>query len=294
VFARKGYRATRRPTSDTSKHETLPLTLLDRAPLPNAFPVHAAAFSFPDPARPGLTPLLVHFGTAVLGFALDPRRATYSGQATILVRVRDNSGNEVQKLSQQYTLTGDEKDLEAAKKGDILFYRELDLSPGVYTMESIVYDAGRRQASARVATLTVPAPEPSAIGVSSLVLLNRVEEVADTAGAEARTTGPLYVGRTLLYPNLGETIRKSVTSALPFSFTVYGNMHDVKAHAELLQNGHPVAEAPVQLSAPTGSRIQHTGRLPIDTLPAGTYELRIRVTTGRHEVSRAAFFTLRD
>ena len=34
------------------------------------------------------------------------------------------------------------------------------------------------------------------------------------------------------------------------------------------------------------------GRLPVGQLPAGTYELRIRVTDGTRELSRAAFFTL--
>jgi VWFA-related protein len=295
VFARRGYRALHAagPAIDVG-YDVPALALLDGTRLPNAFPMHAAAFNFPDPARPGLTATIVQLGTDVLQFAVDPRRSTYSGQATIVVRIRDTAGREVEKLSQQYLLTGHEKDLDAAKRGSILYYRELDLSPGVYTMESIVYDAGARQGSARVATLTVPTAEPLAIGVSSLILVNRIEEVSETPDTQPSATGPLYVGRTLLYPNLGEAIRKSVTSALPFSFTVYGNVQDVKAYAELLRNGQAVAEAPVPLSPATGSRIQHVGRLPIDTLPAGTYELRIRVTAGRLEVSRAAFFTLQD
>ena len=48
------------------------------------------------------------------------------------------------------------------------------------------------------------------------------------------------------------------------------------------------------LPAATGSRVQHVGRFPIGNLPAGTYELRIRVTDGVREVSRTAFFTLRE
>jgi hypothetical protein len=50
----------------------------------------------------------------------------------------------------------------------------------------------------------------------------------------------------------------------------------------------------VQLPAASGSRVQHVGRLPIGALPVGTYELRIRVTDGSHEVSRTAYFTLQD
>jgi hypothetical protein len=98
----------------------------------------------------------------------------------------------------------------------------------------------------------------------------------------------------LLYPNLGEAIRKSATGELAFYFTLYGDLTGANAYLQLLSNGQPVAEAPVQLAPATGSRVQHVGRLPIGTLPAGTYELRIRVTDGHQEISRSAFFTLQD
>jgi hypothetical protein len=289
VFARKGYRAIRtRPAMDAESYELPAVALLNRTPLPNAFPVHAAAFSFPDPARPGLTPLLVHVATESLRFNVDRTRSSYSAQVAVVVRIRDGQGHEVQKLSQQYLLAGDAKDLEAAKKGDILFYREAELSPGVYTMESIVFDASASQGSARLATLTVPAAESSMPAVSSLVMVNRVEEVNYPTNASA----PLYVGHRLLYPNLGDPIRRSGASELPFYFALYGEVHDVKVHAQLMQNGTAIAEAPVQLPPATGPRVQHVGRFPVGALPAGTYELRIRVTDGGRELSRSAFFTL--
>jgi VWFA-related protein len=291
VFARKGYRAISTPRAvDAGSYETPAVALLDRTPLPNAFPVHAAGFSFPDPARPGLTPVLVHVATDALRFNVDRVRSTYAAQVAVVVRIRDGQGHEVQKLSQQYVLAGDARDLDAAKKGDILFYREPDLPPGVYTMESIVFDATAGQGSARVATLTVPAAEPPALGMSSLVLVNKVEEVNYPTNASA----PLYVGHTLLYPNLGDPIRRSVESELPFYFTLYGDAHDVKVYAQLLRNGEAVAEAPVELPPATGPRVQHVGRLPIGTLPAGTYELRIRVVAGRQDLSRTAYFTLQE
>jgi VWFA-related protein len=294
VFARKGYRALHAPrTIDTGSYERPALALLDRTPLPNAFPVHAAGFSFPDPARPGLTPVLVHVGTDRLRFLVDPQRSTYSAQAAIVVRIRDGEGHEVQALSQQYVLSGDTKDLEAAKKGDILFYREPDLAPGVYTMESIVFDAAARQGSARVSTLTVPAADPSALGMSSLVLVSRAEEMGNGRPAESSPAGPLYVGHTLLYPNLGEPLRKSA-GELSFYFALYGDVRAASASAQLLRNGRVLAAAPVPLPAATGSRVQHVGRLPIGALPTGTYELRIQVTGAGREVSRAAYFTLRD
>jgi VWFA-related protein len=291
VFARKGYRAIRMPTTiDAGSYEIPALALLDRAPFPNAFPVHAAGFSFPDPARPGVTPVLVHVATESLRFSVDRQRATYSAQAAVVVRIRDGQGREVQTLSQQYVLTGEAKDLEAAKSGDILFYREADLPPGVYTMESIVFDATSRQGSARVATLTVSAAEPSAFGMSSLVLVSRVEELKTASHSLA----PLYVGNSLLYPNLGEPILNSPSKELPFYFALYGDLGAVKAYAQLSRNGQALAEAPVQLPSAEDSRVQHVGRLPVGALPPGTYELRIRATDGRREVSRTAYFTLQN
>ena len=67
VFARRGYRAIRSTAaSDTASFEAPALAILDGGRLPNAFPVHAGGCCFPDPARPGLAPLLVHLRTDAL------------------------------------------------------------------------------------------------------------------------------------------------------------------------------------------------------------------------------------
>ncbi len=291
VFARKGYRAIRAPgVVDTGAYDVPALAMLDQIPLPNAFPVHAAGFSFPDPSRPGLTPVVVHVSTRGFRFVVDPNRSTYSAQASIVVRIRDEKGHEVQRLSQQYLLSGDAKDVEAARRGDIFFYREADLLPSVYTMETVVYDALAHDGSARVATLTVPPVKPSGIGMSSLVLVSRVEESKEERPDDKAR--PLYVGNMLLYPNLGEAIQKSANAELPFYVTLYGNVHDAEATAELLRNGLAIAETPLQLPPAAGSRVQEVGRMPIGALPAGTYELRIRVSADGQKVARSAFFTL--
>ena len=79
-------------TPDSPRSRAPALAILDGGRLPNAFPVHAGSFSFPDPARPGLTPLLVHVRTDALHFAVDERKSTYSSQSAIVVRVKDASG----------------------------------------------------------------------------------------------------------------------------------------------------------------------------------------------------------
>jgi VWFA-related protein len=286
VFARKGYRALRRSSSgDTGGYELPALEMLDRAPLPNAFPVQAAAFSFPAPDRPGLSPVAVRVPTSSLQFSVDGSRATYSAQAAVVVRIRDDNGTPVETLSQQYVLTGDAKDVDAAKKGEILFYREPDLLPGVYTVESIVFDAVTRRGSARLSTLTVPRVDAAAPAMSSLVLVSRIEETSDAAPVAS----PLAVGHTLLYPNLGEPIDNAPSRELPFFFTLYGSAPGAAASVQLMRDGRVLADAPLQLGDPSGSRVQHVGRFPIGKLPPGTYQLRITVG----DLSRTAYFTLR-
>jgi len=294
VFARRGYRAVRRVgNSDAAVFEGPALAILDGGRLPNAFPVYAGSFNFPDPARPGLTPVLVHVRTDALHFTIDQRKSTYSSRSAIVVRVKDATGQEAQRLSQNYLLSGDARDVETARQGDIIFYRELDLDPGIYTIEAVVFDAGAQHGSARVTTLSIPAGGRGP-AMSSLVLVNRIEETAKSPQPAAAARPPLYVGQTLLYPNLGEPISKAAVQQLPFYFALYGVAGNVGIKAQLLRNGQALAEAPVALPGIAGPRVQHVGRLPIASLPAGIYQLRIVMTSAGQELSRTAFFTLVD
>ena len=293
VFARNGYRAVRAGGSvPGASYESEALALLDRPRLPNAFPVNAVAYSFPEPDRPGLAPVLARVSTSVLRYDTDAARSTYSAQAMVAVRILDGSRRLIEKLTQEYVISGDVKDLAAAKNGEILFYREPQLDPGVYTFEVMVYDAIAGHGSARLTTVTVPPRDRSTLGMSNLVLVSRAENVgAPAAGTQG---APLIVGDTLLYPNMGEPVSRGGNGDLPFYFALYGNAAASTATAQLLRSGTVVAEAPLELPAGTGSRVQHVGRLPVGSLPPGTYELRIAVRAGGEELSRAAFFTLVD
>jgi hypothetical protein len=270
------------------------LALLDATTLPNAFASRASSFAFPEPDRPGLTPIIVRVTTDALQFQVDEKHGTYNAQAAVVVRVKDNAGQIVQKLSQQYVLTGDAKELEAAKKGEIIFYREPELDPGVYQIESMVYDAIAEKGSARVSTLTVPKPDASHLRMSSLVLVDRTEQTPAQTDRPAHKNPPFYYGNLLLYPNLGEPVRREADSAISFYFVVYpaGGECACSARISLLKNGQPIAEATRDLTASHTGRLQHVGNLPVGDLPAGTYELRVTVGDTRDHQTRTAFFTV--
>jgi VWFA-related protein len=325
VFARKGYRALRTaPAAPVLDFEGPALAALDAPRLPNAFPFSTGVFSFPEPGHPGLSPLVVRLTTDHLTYERDTGKDIYSGEADIVVRFKNAAGEVVHKVSQQYHLTGRLRELEAARQGEILFYRQPDLAPGVYTVEAIVYDSFGSRASAKVSTLEIPRPSVDQARLSSVLLVRKAEHVApDTVSARgpagasspgASSTGsgakagggsgataqpnPLFVGDVVLYPNVGEAYSRAQDQELTFYYTVYPRKaasasaeRAVAAELALRHNGETIARVPVALGAADAhGRIQQLSRLPLASLADGTYQLSIVIHDGAHSIERSTFF----
>lgn len=295
VFARRGYFAVRSlGPAPILGYEAVPLAALDRTPLPNEFPVRMAAMTFPEPGRPGLTAVVVRLQTDVLTYDVSKAGGTYGAEAAIITRFRDERGRVVHKTSQQYLLSGRIDELEAARRGEILFYRQPELLPGAYTVETVVHDAVARRSSARLSTLVVPPTRADRDRLSSVVVVGRAEPAR---AAERDAQHPLCVGDLLLYPRAGEPFAKGADDELLFFFTVYPD-GDGEAHTsiELLQHGRVVSRAPATRlpDADQDGRVQQLQRIPIAGLAAGGYELRVTLVdpSGRALDSRTARFTI--
>jgi hypothetical protein len=111
------------------------------------------------------------------------------------------------------------------------------------------------------------------------VLVGRSERLAE---GDRPADNPFLVGEMLLYPNLGTPLPRAQAKELAFFFTVYpGSGPKPTAVMELMHNGKLLAQSPVPLAAADASgRIQQVGRLPLETLAPGTYDLRVVVTDG--------------
>ncbi len=291
VFARKGYLAVRPAAVPFLSYEAAALGALARATPPKDFPISASGFVFPAANGSAAVPIVVQLKTRDLHFAVDQEKGTYTAQATILARIKNAAGQNLHTLSQQYLITGASTDLDAARQGDILFYRQPELPPGVYSLQAVVYDTLGEKASARFSTLTVPGLSKDAIAASTLVVVRRTETVPS---ADRPANLPFYYGDLLLYPNAGEPLGRGRDKELVFYFAFYkGSGEEPSASLELLHSGRPLASVPIELprSLPAG-RNQHVGKLPVEQFPAGTYELRLRLRTGGAEQLRTAFFTI--
>jgi len=293
VRARRGYVAVREdPTMPVLRFEAPAVALLDGATVPNAFPMRAGALAFPEPNRPGLTAVIVQFQQNVITFGDDKEKKRYAGDVCIVVRIKDRNDQIVRKLSQRYELSGPLNQLDAAKQSEILFYREPELAPGVYTLEAIVYDAVAQKGSARLATVEVEPVDASATRISSLMIVRRSERVP---AAERNAANPLYFGEMLLYPNLGEPLRKAVDKELTLAAVIYpaAGAAPPAATLQLVQNGKLLAQAPIQLpAADAAGRLQYVGRLSTENLAPGAYELRLAVGAPAAQQIRSTLFRI--
>ena len=269
------------------------LGALEQKPVPNAFPVRAAALLFPERDRPGLAPVVVDFKTAPLTFAPAEDGKTYTSDFAVLVRFLDQQNQLARKVSQHYEVKGPIADLERARQGEVIFYREPELPSGVYTMETIVYDAPSAKSSVRFSTVEVPKVDPAGLRMSSLMIVRRGEKVPEK---DRRADNPFLVNDTVLYPNLGEPISKT-SKEIGFYFAVYPGSGGPAPESvlQLLQNGSRIAEVPMALAAPDRSgRVQQVGRLPIDRLAPGTYELQAAVKQGGRQISRSTIVRITE
>ena len=288
IAARKGYFALRDPGgAAVNSWEAPVLGALEQQPVGNAFPIRAGALLFPERGRPGLVPVVVNLRTAPLTFQTSADGKIYGSDFTVLARFIDSQNLVARKVSQHYEIRGPAKEIERARQGEVVFYRESELPAGVYTLEAIVYDAPTGKSSVRVSTVEVVKRDENTLRVSSLVIVRRSEKIADK---DRRADHPLLMGDVLLHPNLGEPVSKAASKELGFYFTVYPAKGGPAAEStiELMLNGKLVAQVPMPLPAADASgRVQQVGRLPLDQIAPGTYQLRAVVTQGSTQASNS-------
>jgi hypothetical protein len=293
VQARKGYFALAESyDSPVLAFEAPGLAILSRKSEPNAFETRAGAFSFPEPTKPGLVPVLVEVPAGSISFLVDNAKTNYRSDFSVVVLIKDEAQKVVRKLSSHYLLNGSYDKLDEALNGDILFYKETQLQPGRYTIASIVYDSLSKHSSTANSTVAVPVEDKTQLRLSSIVLLKNAERLSS---ADKQASRLFRVGEVLLYPNLGEPLSKSEQSELRLFLTAYAPQNSAvrKLALEFLRNGQVLGQLASDLPAPdqTG-RSQYTGTIGISAFPPGEYELRATVRDGATKAMRSERFTI--
>jgi VWFA-related protein len=294
VQARKGYYAL--PSTGDSpvlEYEAPALAAMATSKAKPDPALEAGAFSFPEPGKPGLAPIIIEAPAQEFTYQVDKAKNAYNADFSLVAVVKDQSNQIVTKLSQHYQLSGPADKVDAAKQGDVLFYREAQLPPGKYSVEVVDYDALAGKSGTKETTVEVPAANSSMLRMSSIAILQRVERLSDD---DKNTDNPFHFKERLIYPNLGQPLTKSTAKQIAFFCTVYpakGASTQATLNIKILQNGVAAFDKPAPLGpADSNGRIQYAGALPLDAFPPGDYVLEITAADGHASTSRQTHFTV--
>ena len=289
VRARSGYLAVRTPPGvPLLDYEAPALAALERSSAPADLALRAGAFAFPGRQ----VVVVAATDASALAFARDGASRTYRTDFLMLARIVDATGQVVRKASQPYRLSGPVQQMEQARRGEILFFRQPSLPAGSYTLEVAVHDALATRSGVHRSAFIVPDSSPT-LQVSSLVIVQRAERVPPD---ERRPDNPLYAGDLVIYPNLSEPTRRSRQKTLPiYAMVAPAAGTSLTATIEVVRDGAVVAQAPATLAAVDGTgRLRCLMEMPLDGLATGRYILRLRVVQGDRREIRETTFHLID
>ena len=252
--------------------------------------LRSTALSYPVPGRDGLTLILAEARLAAFKFASSSDNKSYNTDFSIVALVRDESDQVIQKFSQHYGLTGTTKDLEAAQKGDVLFYREAQLPAGKYRVQLIAYDAATGGLNVNTTPLEISSVDSNKPRLSSVAVLKKAERLTPE---EQRRDQPLHFGELLVYPNLGERITSKQLAYFFTAWPVKSVTKPMQMTLEILQNNRQVGKTSGELpAADERGQIKYAGSFAIDKFQMGEYALRVTVSDGQHSVSRSTSFVI--
>jgi VWFA-related protein len=218
---------------------------------------------------------------------------SFSGRASMVALVKDERGNVVTKLSQDFLLEGPIAELDQARQRDLSWVRSFSLGPGRYSVVVAVRDGRASRVGVSRLPLEVAAP-PAGLRLSSLVV---VDHVAPLVGPEGPDDDPFVVGDVRVVPAL-EASRRAVAGSdtLALYCVVYsqeGMPAASRMVVEVVRGDKVVKRGEMALpAADRGGRIRHLATLPLDELAPGDYGVRVSVTQGAFTAAELAALTV--
>jgi VWFA-related protein len=291
VISRSGYFAV--PTVDGKAvmgYEMPLLAALNDVTPKRDFAYRMGVLRFAPGANEAQHLLLLTVPLAELSFQTDQVKKLYSTHFAILALIKNEKGEVVARVSQDYPLQGKLERLESLKKGNLDFTKAFALAPGKYHLQTVVYDFDSGKTSVQSRPLIVPAPQPT-LAISSLALIRRLDAAGTNKPSDDK---PLVTSIGRIIPNLGETVDAAKEKLLGFYLVVYTTATDqVTLRLEFLQSGEVVAQITMDLPAPDEKgRIAHVFSVPADSFSAGEYHARAIVTQGNAQASELTPLTI--
>jgi len=261
---------------------------------PHDFPHRAAALRFGADATGAKHTLLMEVPLSEITFKTDTARKLYSSHFSVLALVKNEKGEVVSRVSQDYPIQGKLERLQSLKKGNLDFTQTFSLPSGRYILETIVHDAEADKTSVQRGDLSVPAAD-AGVAISSIAMIKRVDSSGPAKTGEDR---PLTTPNGRIVPNLGETITAGPKTTLSFYLVIYpqaGAQDRPQLTLELSQNGEVMSRGAAETPAPDDrGRIIYMAGIPTAGLRSGAYEIRAVVKQGAAQTEERASFTINN
>jgi len=260
--SRTGYFALREGSLSLAPHETTALAILSTLPLPQSFPFRTAGFHFRSEAADSQGTLVFEVPGSSLAATAHPASGTHALHASVVALVKDAAGQVKDTFSIDAPYEVPDANLATLQQGAAMYTHPVALPPGQYTVQTAVLD--REGSRASTSTMPFDLPQPTnGVGISSVVLVQRVEPVTGQANA----SDPLIFNGKRLVPFIGETLS---ADAKPFVyFVIYPDKKladKPKVRVEFLVDGKVLASQTADLPAPDPS-----GTIPM-IVKASTHE----------------------
>jgi VWFA-related protein len=218
----------------------------------------------------------------------------YAARMAMLIRVKNASGEVVRKFSRDLPLQGKTVQLDALKASRFTFREEFEVPPGRYTIEAIVADAASGKKGAR-RTAFVAAARPAGVAMSAIAVVRSFVPAPPKAPVP---DDPYQFQGGRITPALAATLVKSKGAQMALFFTVYPDKaaaEPVKAAVQYLKDGALAGQANLDLPVPDQQgRIPYVLSSPMETMPAGAYEIRVTVQQGTTAARESAFVTIEE
>jgi hypothetical protein len=264
--------------SELKPYEMTDLAALNVKTPPHAFDFRASTFEFRPAGGKSQDALAIELPASSLSATPEPDKKTHKIHVSLLALVKDSNGEVVDKYSQDALLEVPDDKLAILESGTIPFEHAIDLPAGHYTVETAVVDMETKRASKRV--VDFDAPERKGVALSSVLLVQRVENVSGNPDAADPFVFGIDKGHPRrVIPELGDSLKAGVHPYV--YFVVYPDKSSTekpKVQVEFMVDGKVLAKQIADLPAPDSS-----GAIPMLVATAaqsGKCQLRISALQG--------------
>jgi hypothetical protein len=273
-----------------------PLTPLEQrlVPLLDASPPAAGLEHHPTVLRFERDGDKVHHTFAVevplAKLTLSPAGAVLRGRLGLLAQVKTESGQRVERFSQEYPIEVETSAEERLRAERLVWTSHVHLPAGTYVLETAVADLDGAGASVLRTAFQGPAMDPG-LRLSSVTVLAPGGSLAvEVPSAD----NPLQREDRQLLPSHRRQLVSGGEEQLPFYVVIYPDPaapEPPQASLELYRSGALVARGTIALPSGTGS-IPYVGSFPVAKLAPGPYEMKVVVRHGGAVATESAAFEM--